>query len=226
MSPPALKRARLSSDDGGDSDYAVEAVPESPCPSLEKLRPRVLALSREQLSDVLLNYVAAGTIAEADLVAHLPSPDLKPVAEALQKANNAIRKSLPNSRYGSCTDDFGYRRCATHVVAFKKLIAEEAKTLEAAGAWMTVLDFCVLAEEEAEKSVVWDNDKKNSWRGTVDKNLKRLALKSTKAMIKDKSVGREQLQKILFDYQDSFPAIEAPLKAAIAKRKHRTSCFQ
>lgn len=142
------------------------------------------------------------------------------MAEALKKANAAIRKSLPNSRFWSGTDAFCYRRCAAHVTAFKKMIAEEGKTLEMAGHWPTVLRYYVLSWTEADQSVTWDEPRHHPWRGVVQKNLDRLALKASKGMIKDKTVGRATLEQVMEQYGESFPDINAPLQTSIAKRKN------
>lgn len=212
------KRARVE-EDAGPADY--EEAPALPsAESLAALRPRLLGLSREQLADLLINVIADGSLPEETLLARVPAPSLRPVAAALKKANAAIRKSLPNSRFGSGTDAFCYRRCATHVTAFKKLITDEGKTLETAGHWPTVLRYCVLAWTEADESVTWDEPNHNAWRGVVQKNLDRLALKASKGMIKDKTVGRATLEQVLEQYGESFPAITAPLQTAIAKRKN------
>lgn len=126
-------------------EEAAGAVGYDPAPalptaeSLAALRPRLLGLSREQLADLLLDVTADGSLAEPTLLARLPAPALAPVVAALRAANAAIRKRLPHSRYGSGRDAFGYRRCATHVVAFKRRVREEGKTLDAAGHWPTLL---------------------------------------------------------------------------------------
>lgn len=178
-----------------------------------------MELSREQLTDLLLGVTADGSFPDVVLMERPPAPDMKPVKEALTKANDAIRKSLPNSRYGSGRDAFYYRHCATHVVGFKKLITDGAKTLETAGDWPTVLRCCVLAWSIVEESIVWDDPGHNAWRNVVEKNLMRLALKAAKGMIKDPTVGRARLERVVEKYSAHYPHIQPPLDAAIAQRK-------
>lgn len=188
--------------------------------SLAALRPRLLGLSREQLADLLLSVTADGSLPHPTLLARLPAPALQPVMDGLRQANAAIRKSLPHSRYGTGRDAFCYRRCATHVVALKRRILEEGKTLDAAGHWPTLLRYCVLAAAEADESVVWDEPRHNAWKGAVDKGLDRLALKAAKALIKDAAVGRAALAAVRDEYGEMFPAIQKPLDTAIAKRRN------
>lgn len=78
----------------------------------------------------------------------------------------------------------------------------------------------MLAATEVEESIVWDEPRHNAWKGAVDKGLEKLALKVTKALIKDAAVGRAALGEVRDVYAAQFPATQEPLDTAIAKRKN------
>ena len=56
--------------------------------------------------------MADGTLQPEQIMQKLPGADLQPLLDECQRLVNAIRRHLPNSRYGSCTDNYGYKRCA------------------------------------------------------------------------------------------------------------------
>jgi len=178
-----------------------------------------VALSQGQLADVLLGVVATGALTEADLLAALPPPDLSAVKERLAAANHLIRRAMPNSRWGSSTDEYAYRRCAAAVTAFKKLLAAETKAVEAAGHPRSVFVFCKVSADAIRATITWDNEAHNKWQAAAEKTRDRLALKTAKAMAKDAAVAVAELQLTLDSFGEAYPAIVKPLEVAIAKRQ-------
>ena len=58
-----------------------------------------------------------------------------------ERLQAAIRRALPNSRWGSCTDHYGYKRCASAANACKKYIVDHAKTFKAAKQWQAAREY-------------------------------------------------------------------------------------
>ena len=120
-------------------------------PRLEVLEPRQLAQLVCSLVDAGNGMVAVNTqrrqgsqwrgdcilghVDDATVYALLPSADLEPMLKECEKLVNAIRRALPNSRWGSCTDHFGYKRCASAVNTAKRKSFRAPSSLKGAKQW-------------------------------------------------------------------------------------------
>ena len=63
-----------------------------------------------------------------------------------ERLSAQIRKALPRSRYGSSTEHYGYKRCASAANACKKYIVDHAKTFKQAKQWQDAREYaaCML----------------------------------------------------------------------------------
>ena len=135
-------------------------------PEAKALLPRLEVLEPRQLAQLVCSLVDAGNgmvavitqrrqgsqwrgdcilghVDDATVYALLPSADLEPVLKECEKLVNAIRRALPNSRWGSCTDHFGYKRCASAVNTAKRKILEGAKQFKGAKQWATAKEWAL-----------------------------------------------------------------------------------
>ena len=69
-------------------------------------------LDKSQLSQLVCTLVANDLVSQDAVESFLPAADLEPLLLDLQKAVNAIRKALPNSRFGSSADHYGFKRAS------------------------------------------------------------------------------------------------------------------
>jgi len=202
-------------------------APPPPAPPLtdaaiERLRKRLNALSAAQLADMLVDALTSGALTEGGLLGSMPAPDLRAVGEELAAANRAITRALPNSRWGSSTDNYAYRRASSAVTAFKRLISLHAKAVEASGHWASVFAFCDLVVPELNGTITWDSPSHNTWQVTTAKMLDRITLKAAKAMAKEPTTGVEELETLVEEYGEAYPEIVQPVEAAVAKRQRTT----
>lgn len=120
-------------------------------------------LQKQQLVDVVRKLLGDGNLMPDVLEPIIPKPDLKPLFDEGDRLSRAIFKALPNSRYGSSTDHYGFKRCASANAACKRHIVEHAKEFKTAKQWDVLRDYCVGMLPVAEAMVEFDqpNDNKN-----------------------------------------------------------------
>eukprot|EP00751_Fragilariopsis_kerguelensis_P001359 CAMPEP_0170824782 /NCGR_PEP_ID=MMETSP0733-20121128/45523_1 /TAXON_ID=186038 /ORGANISM="Fragilariopsis kerguelensis, Strain L26-C5" /LENGTH=219 /DNA_ID=CAMNT_0011188125 /DNA_START=49 /DNA_END=711 /DNA_ORIENTATION=- len=94
-----------------------------------KFEKKLLAIPHPQLCAVLATFLGDDADLQARFIASLPAVDVTILTVKLEKASYAISKALPNSRYGSSCDHYGYKRAASAVTAFKKLWNEHVVSL-------------------------------------------------------------------------------------------------
>ena len=98
-------------------------------------------LDRAQVTAILKALVESGKVAPADIDSLMPAPDMGVYVKEGQRLANAISRALPNSRWGSCTDHYGYTRCASANNACKKYIVDHAKVFKTAKQWASALEY-------------------------------------------------------------------------------------
>ena len=98
-------------------------------------------LDRAQVTAILKTLVESGKVAPADIDSLMPAPDMGVYVKEGQRLANAISRALPNSRWGSCTDHYGYTRCASANNACKKYIVDHAKVFKTAKQWASALEY-------------------------------------------------------------------------------------
>ena len=98
-------------------------------------------LDRAQVTAILKALVESGKVAPADIDSLMPAPDMGVYVKEGQRLANAISRALPNSRWGSSTDHYGYKRCASANNACKKYIVDHAKVFKAAKQWASALEY-------------------------------------------------------------------------------------
>lgn len=120
-------------------------------------------LQKQQVVDVVRKLLGDGNLMPDVLEPIIPKPDLTPLFDEGDRLSRAIFKALPNSRYGSSTDHYGYKRCASANAACKRHIVEHAKEFKTAKQWDVLRDYCVGMLPVAEAMVEFDqpNDNKN-----------------------------------------------------------------
>ena len=113
-------------------------------------------LDRQQLAGVLQALLENGTVPPEKVESLLPSPDMSAYVKEGERLSAAIRRALPNSRYGSCTDHYGYKRCASANNACKKYIVDNAKVFKSAKQWQAALEYAMAMLPVAEGMVDFD----------------------------------------------------------------------
>ena len=98
-------------------------------------------LDRSQLSGVLQALLETGSVTPAKVESLLPAPDMSAYVKEGERLSAAIRRALPNTRWGSCTDHFGYKRCTSANNACKKYIVDNAKLFKSAKQWQAAREY-------------------------------------------------------------------------------------
>ena len=80
-------------------------------------------------------------------------------------------QALPATRLESKTDSLAYNRVSVHLVAFKRALCEQAKTLADAGQWRAAADHAQTAWAYVRATPVWDNPPHNNVRRQCFKAL-------------------------------------------------------
>uniref|UniRef100_A0A7S3FDN9 Uncharacterized protein n=1 Tax=Haptolina ericina TaxID=156174 RepID=A0A7S3FDN9_9EUKA len=143
-------------------------------PETKALMQRLQVLEQAQLAQMICSLVDGGHVADEAVVKLIPSADLDPMLKECEKLVNAIRRALPNSRWGSCTDHFGYKRCASAVNTAKRKLLEGAKQFKGAKQWSTAKEYSERALPIARDMVVFDCVDDNGARNTVISELQKL----------------------------------------------------
>jgi len=102
---------------------------------------KLAVLDRAQLQALLKSLLEAGSVLPAEVESLLPAPDMSAYTKEGERLCNAIRRALPNSRWGSCTDHYGYKRCASAANAAKKYIVDHAKVFKSSKQWPAALEY-------------------------------------------------------------------------------------
>jgi len=155
----AFKRCR-----GGVQSKRLKA---SMCPEAKALLPKLEVLDKAQLATLVCTLVDAGHVAPQSVIDAMPSADLEPLLKELEKLVSAISRALPNSRYGSCTDHFGYKRCASACNTAKRKFLEGVKQYKSSKQWGAAKEFADRALPIARQMVVFDHDGNNGARSAV-----------------------------------------------------------
>ena len=113
-------------------------------------------LDRAQVTAILKALVESGKVAPADIDGLMPAPDMGVYVKEGQRLANAISRALPNSRWGSCTDHYGYKRCASAANACKKYIVDHAKVFKSAKQWPAALEYATAMLPVARDMVDFD----------------------------------------------------------------------
>ena len=155
----AFKRCR-----GGVQNKRMKA---SMCPEAKALLPKLEVLDKSQLATLVCTLVDAGHVAPQSVLDAMPSADLEPLLKELEKLVNAISRALPNSRWGSCTDNYGYKRCASACNTAKRKFLESVKQYKSSKQWGAAKEFADRALPIARNMVVFDHDGNNGARSAV-----------------------------------------------------------
>jgi hypothetical protein len=126
-------------------------------------------------------FISLSHYQDKKFLQNLPAPDVSVFADKLDTAARKIYRSLPNTRYGSSTDHYGYKRCASSVVAFKKLWNESVFVFEGVDADLFAL-YATKSTEILDRAVSFDDEKDNKYKvlcaKKLDTALKRLLKRS------------------------------------------------
>ena len=131
------------------------------------LASRLDVLEKKQLVDVLIGCVADGALTAEQILAKLPSADLQPKIDECRRLVNAVGRHLPNSRFGSATDNYGYKRCASANGAAARAFKTTAAEYKRSGQWAVAAEFCERALPIARDMIEWDDESNNSARNSV-----------------------------------------------------------
>jgi hypothetical protein len=123
------------------SKTAAAAEAKAAAAEVKAVTGKLAVLDRAQLQQVVGTLLSSGAVSASAVEAVMPAPDMEPLFKEGQRLANAIRRALPNSRWGSCTDHYGYKRCASANNACKKFICDHAKSFKAAKQWPASRDY-------------------------------------------------------------------------------------
>ena len=140
----------------------------------------LMALSHKQLADSVASFLRQDPELQQRFMAALPVADVSDHVQKLDKASRAISRALPNSRFGSSSDHYGYKRCSSSVTAFKQLWNEQVGTL-ADGDKTAFAEYSSRAIEILKDSVSFDQDKDNKYKSLCTNKLKTALTKTLKA---------------------------------------------
>lgn len=140
----------------GEGAKAKAAGAKAASAALKGVIAKLGVLDRQQLAGVLQALLENGTVPPEKVETLLPSPDMSAYVKEGERLSAAIRRALPNSRYGSCTDHYGYKRCASANNACKKYIVDNAKVFKSAKQWQAALEYAMAMLPVAQGMVDFD----------------------------------------------------------------------
>ncbi|GLH12338.1 Uncharacterized protein GBIM_17070 [Gryllus bimaculatus] len=140
----------------------------------------LLALSPQQLVDIVQQLMVKHQFLEQDVKELLPVPDIRPLEDRLSELRKNIYKSLPNSRLTSKTDSPAFNRVATHLSVFKKCLLDQLRQLTSSQNWGAVLEYVLTAWTYVRATPLWDNPPHNNCRRACFKSLTASCLSALK----------------------------------------------
>ena len=148
----------------------------------ESIVGKLGVLTNAQLVAVVRTLLERGAVSAELVESIVPAPDLSPLFAEGEHLSYAIQKALPASRYGSATDHYGYKRCASACAACKRFILDNAKAFKNAKQWGTLKDYCAGMLPVAESMVVFDVENDNKTRKQCIDALVKLQDEATKKL--------------------------------------------
>ena len=124
----------------------------------------------------------SGEIKESSINKHIPKPDMNSHFNKARALTNKIRRALPYSRFGSNTDDFGFKRAKSANNAAKKYILDNANVFKKSKQWTAVKEYATGMIPIAESMVEFDNDKNNAARNKVKETLVKMQKDANKKL--------------------------------------------
>jgi hypothetical protein len=145
---PTKKKAKTPATSAGPkrtpvTSKAATAEAKAAAASLKGIVAKLVVLDRQQLSGVLQALLETGAVSPEKIESLLPAPDMSAYVKEGERLSAAIRRALPNSRFGSSTDHYGYKRCASANNACKKYIVDNAKLFKSAKQWQAAREYAV-----------------------------------------------------------------------------------
>ena len=147
------KKAKLTPATGADQKKsksvtaaaAANKPPKAPnaAAEIKGVVAKLSVLDRTQLAGLVKALIESGAVAPSQVDGLLPAPDMGAYVKEGERLCAAIRRALPNSRWGSCTDHFGYKRCASANNACKKYIVDHAKNFKSAKQWQAAREYAI-----------------------------------------------------------------------------------
>lgn len=144
------------------------------------LETKMKGLSQSQLINLFSVLMEKRPEVQTDLEKIIPDPDLAPLEENLSYLKRNIFRALPNTRLESKTDSLAYNRVSTHLLAFKKAVLDQGKTLTESEHWASVVDYTIMAWGYVKATPVWDNSPHNNIRKHCFKALAANCLQAIK----------------------------------------------
>lgn len=143
-------------------------------PGTRALEARLAVLDKAQVVDLVLALVDANAALRPAVEALLPKADCGPVIADLEAKVRAISKALPNSRYGSNTDKYGYGRASAANQAAKKAFLEAVASYRKSKQWAAAAAFADRATPVAARMADFDHAPHNAARNAVAEALLKL----------------------------------------------------
>ena len=107
---------------------SLPVVPETP--EMASLTRKLSALQKQDLIDIIKRCVYFGqTPTSATLQDSIPKPNVKEFAKEMKRLLSAVRKSVPNSRWGSRRDHYCFLRCQAALNEFARVASEQISVL-------------------------------------------------------------------------------------------------
>ena len=144
------------------------------------IEKKLLAMPHGQLCATLAAFLGEDPALQEQFMASLPAVDISSFTVKLDQASRAISKALPNTRWGSSTDHFGYKRCCSAVTAFKKLWNEHVAIL-VNGDKDALVNYSTEAVETLDSSVSFNSDSDNKYKQLCGRKLAAALKKTLKA---------------------------------------------
>jgi len=143
-----------------------------------KFEKKLLAIPHPQLCTVLATFLGNDIELQQRFVASLPAVDVTSLTIKLEQSARAIQKALPNSRYGSSSDHYGYKRASSAVTAYKKLWNEQVASLVDGGDKDAFVSYASDAVQNLFDAVDFNDEKDNKYKQLCAKKLA-MGLKKT-----------------------------------------------
>eukprot|EP00944_MAST-04C_sp_MAST-4C-sp1_P014673 g14673.t1 len=139
-------------------------------------------LDKGEIVHIISKMLSSGEIKESSINKHIPKPDMNIHFNKARALTTEIYCALPYSRYGSKTDNFGFKRAKSANNAAKKYILDNAKVLKKSKQWTAVKEYATGMIPIAESMVEFDDEKNNAARNKVKETLVKMQKEANKKL--------------------------------------------
>lgn len=144
-------------------DHPRPSIPKDEKPPKKKRKPvrvnlekLLFPLKKEQLEEVILQFIKDNPDFENNIRTLLPTFDVAGAIQEAQKLKQKVFQAFPNTRYGSSYDHYSFNHVKSFQSAYITAVRKPITAMSSAKQWDELLDYLLAIIEESAELPDWD----------------------------------------------------------------------